>query len=389
MGEQDRAVAMTTMSYSKTTPFPAILKHRRRLTGEGSSRSTWHLELDISGSGFRHKPGDALGVFAENDPHLVAKTLEALGLQAGASVRERKSGEWMSAQMLLTHHVSIHKGSRRILQILQEASESGSVQERLSRLLDPTAGPLLDSYLEGRALWDLLEDFHSPVAAQAILEVLPALTPRFYSIASSLLTHPDEIHLTVADVSYFAHGAERFGVCSRFLSSGTEEASRIPIFLFPTQRFVLPSPTVPIIMIGPGTGLAPFRAFIQHRLAEAASGPMWLFFGERHAATDFYYKDELCRWQDEGLLKLSTAFSRDQQEKVYVQHRLLQDANEVWSWIQQGAVIYVCGDAKVMAKDVQKAFMEIAQRQGGLDPSQASEWLRGLKASQQYREDVY
>lgn len=380
---------MTVMNYSKTTPFPALLQDRRRLTGEGSSRSTWHLELDISGSRFQHKPGDALGVFAENDPRLVAKTLQALGLQTDEAVQERKSGESMPAQRLLTHHVSIHKGSRRILQILQESAGAAAVQERLARLLDPSSGPLLDSYLEGRALWDLLEDFPSPGAAPAILEALPTLTPRFYSIASSPLTHPGQIHLTVADVSYFAHGEERFGVCSRFLSLGAAEDSRIPIFLFPTQRFVLPSPDTPIIMIGPGTGVAPFRAFIQQRVAEAAPGPMWLFFGERHAATDFYYKDELCRWQEKGLLKLSTAFSRDQQEKVYVQHRLLHHANEVWSWIQQGAVVYVCGDAKVMAKDVQKAFMQIAQQQGGLDTSQASEWLRGLRAAQQYREDVY
>jgi sulfite reductase (NADPH) flavoprotein alpha-component len=380
---------MTTMTYSKTTPFPACLKKRYRLTGEGSSRSTWHLELDVTGSGLHHKPGDAVGVFAENDPDLVARTLLALGLQGEAAVRERKSGEWMAARTLLVHHVSIHKGSRRILQILQEAAKSNSTRDRLNCLLDPAASALCDSYLEGRALWDLLEDFPSPGSAQAILDVLPALTPRFYSIASSPLAHPNEIHLTVADVSYFAQGVERFGVCSHFLSSGAAEASPIPIFLFPTQRFVLPSPATPIIMIGPGTGLAPFRAFIQHRIAEGAAGPMWLFFGERHAATDFYYQEELCRWQHEGHLKLTTAFSRDQQEKVYVQHRLRQHANEVWSWIQQGAVIYVCGDAKVMAKDVQRAFIEIAQQEGGLDAVQSSEWLRGLKTNQQYREDVY
>jgi sulfite reductase (NADPH) flavoprotein alpha-component len=381
----------TLTTYSKTHPFPALLQKRMRLTAEGSSRSTWHLELDITGSGLSYKPGDAVGIFAENDPALVEQTLRALGLNWNDPVLERKSGQELAAGHLLTHRLSIHKASRRLLQIILEALPDNKQRDELTELLSPDQAMACDAFLEGRAVWDAIERFGARPNAQVVLDCLPVLTPRFYSIASSPLAYPDQIHLTVADVSFLAHGVERFGVCSRFLSHGAEVGgpSRVPIFLFPTSRFVLPEPEVPILMIGPGTGLAPFRAFIQQRLAQNTPGPMWLFFGERNRATDFYYEQELLACESAGLLRLSLAFSRDQSEKIYVQHRLLEHAAEVWAWIQNGAILYVCGDAKVMAKDVQKAFMEIAQRQGGLDPVQASEWLREMKSQQRYREDVY
>jgi sulfite reductase (NADPH) flavoprotein alpha-component len=380
----------TTLTYSKTNPYPALLAERYRLTSTSSTRSTWHLVLDIRDSGISYKPGDAIGIFAENDANLVQRTLVGLGLAADELVQDRKTGSPVPAAHLLQHRLAITRGSRRILQILAAKSSEAQSSAVLQRLLDPNYATECDAYLEGRAVWDLLEDFPTRGSAQEILDALPVLNPRFYSIASSPLLNPDAIHLTVADVSYFAHGQERAGVCSRFLTNGVESGgSRVPIFLFPTARFVLPSPDVPILMIGPGTGIAPFRAFIQHRIAEGSKAPMWLFFGERNRDSDFYYQKELEEAEAQGLLHLTTAFSRDQEQKIYVQHRLLEAGAAVWSWIRKGAVIYVCGDAKVMAKDVQKAFLQIAIEHGGLSESEASEWLKSCKAQGQYREDVY
>lgn len=379
------------MTYTKAHPLLAPLVRRTPLTSPGSTRATWHLELSVEGSGWHHRPGDAIGILAKNQASLVDQTLKALGLSADLLVTDRKTGEQLPAQELLTHRLQIHKGSRRILQLIQESAPALGSRDLLAQLLDPEQHHLLDAYLEGRAVWDLLKAFPSSVDPRRILESLPLLLPRFYSIANSLAHDPHHVHLTVADVSFLAHGHQRHGVCSHFLSEGCSPGcDRIPMFLFPTKHFHLPDdPDHPILMIGPGTGLAPFRAFLQHRIASGASGQNWLFFGERHSNTDFYYQEELLGWRDQGHCRLSLAWSRDQEHKVYVQHLLLEAGAEIWSWIQKGARIYVCGDATAMAKDVQRAFLQIAQQHGGLSPEDASAWLRRYKSEQQYLEDVY
>jgi len=376
---------------SRTNPHWALLSRRELITGIGSTRKTWHLELDLQGVALPYRPGDSVGVLPRNSPALVARSLQALGLAPADLLSEKRTGSPIAAEELLTHKVSLQRVQPKLVSVLHELLPDGVVKDELSAWLRPEREQELHDWLSGRYLCELLEAFPGCRDPQRLLNALPAMSPRFYSIASSAAAHPDTLHLLVADTIFWAGDEQRHGLCSHFLGEhATIGKADVPIFVLASKHFHLPEdPDRDIIMIGPGTGVAPYRAFLQQRIAHAHGGRNWLFFGERNRATDFYYEQELRAYGDAGQLRLSTAFSRDQAHRIYVQHMLLEQRSEVWRWLSAGAVVYVCGDATKMAKDVQRAFLEIAQLEGKLSAEQAAAWLKELKQSQGYLEDVY
>lgn len=366
---------------SRTRPHSARLSINRRLNADGASKDTRQFALTLGDSGMTYEAGDALGVWPRNCPALVDEVLELTRLEGDRSVQIAEAGD-VSLRQALTERFEIARPNAETLAFI--ARSSGN--EELKTLLSEPFKDELKSWLWGRQLADVLREFPLRASGQELLEHLRPLQPRLYSIASSPKVHPDAVHLTVAAVRY----GKRKGVSSTFLADRAEQAE-VPIFLQPTQHFRPPADgDVPMIMIGPGTGVAPFRAFLQERRARGDRGRNWLFFGEQHAATDFYYRDEFEDLQRSGLLtNLSLAFSRDQAEKIYVQHRIRQHGAELWRWLQDGARIYICGDATHMAKDVDHALRDIVSQHGGLNRERAAEYLRSLAQEKRYLRDVY
>jgi NADPH-dependent sulfite reductase flavoprotein alpha-component len=366
---------------SRAYPHHARLSINRRLNGEGASKDTRQFALTLGDSGLAYEAGDALGVWPRNCPALIDEVLTLTGLQGDQPVSVGKAGE-MPLSQALTSQFEIARPTAEALGFIAERSGSSELKTLLT---EPFNSELKD-WLWGRQLADVLREFPLSCSAQELLEHLKPLQPRLYSIASSAKAHPDEVHLTVSAVRY----GKRKGVSSTFLADRAGDG-QVPIFLQPTQHFRVPvEGDVPMIMIGPGTGVAPFRAFLQERQMRADRGRNWLFFGEQHAATDFYYRDELESLHKDGLLtRLSLAFSRDQAEKVYVQHRIREQGAELWRWLQDGARIYVCGDATHMAKDVDQALREVIVAHGGMSAERAAEHLRDLAGERRYLRDVY
>ncbi|SDH21332.1 bifunctional nitrate reductase/sulfite reductase flavoprotein subunit alpha [Pseudomonas abietaniphila] len=366
---------------SRAHPHHARLSINRRLNGEGASKDTRQFALTLGDSGLAYEAGDALGVWPRNCPALIDEVLTLTGLQGDQPVSVGKAGE-MPLSQALTSQFEIARPTAEALGFIAERSGSSELKTLLT---EPFNSELKD-WLWGRQLADVLREFPLSCSAQELLDHLKPLQPRLYSIASSAKAHPDEVHLTVSAVRY----GKRKGVSSTFLADRAGDG-QVPIFLQPTQHFRVPvEGDVPMIMIGPGTGVAPFRAFLQERQMRADRGRNWLFFGEQHAATDFYYRDELESLHKDGLLtRLSLAFSRDQAEKVYVQHRIREQGAELWRWLQDGARIYVCGDATHMAKDVDQALREVIVAQGGMSAERAAEHLRDLAGERRYLRDVY
>ncbi|HEU0228947.1 MAG TPA: assimilatory sulfite reductase (NADPH) flavoprotein subunit [Burkholderiaceae bacterium] len=369
---------------SRDNPFQAELLASQPITAPGSIKDVLHLEISLSGSQLSYQPGDALGVWPTQAETLVDNVVSTLGLDANEAVEvggvSRPLREWLS------HHRELTRLTRPFL--IAHAKLSGS--DELGRLLDDDARDALRHTLETRQLIDILRQYPAPWTAQGVVQALRPLAPRMYSIASSQASVEDEVHLTLANVAYDHEGEARWGVASNYLSQ-LDEGARLPIFIEENTRFRLPTdPARDIIMIGPGTGVAPFRAFVQDRAARAAPGRNWLFFGNPYFHTDFLYQTE---WQgalaDGSLHRLDLAFSRDQEEKIYVQDRLLEHGADIYQWIQGGAHVYVCGDATRMAVDVQQTLLRIASREGGLDESGARQWLDDLAAQGRYARDVY
>ncbi|MGE0214434.1 diflavin oxidoreductase [Mycolicibacterium sp.] len=368
-------VAQQDSRWTRRNPFPARLTRSRELTAAGSDKSVRHYEIDLGDSGITYQAGDSLGVHPVNHPTLVAALLERLGVSADHVVGDRPLG------VLLTEDLEIRVPTGALQSLVASRTSDTEAATILSGA-DPAA---LTRWLYGRDVLDLLE-----LADLDVDEVVPTLRPlqhRDYSIASSPLLHPGSIHLTVATVDYQLGGRRRRGVASGFLAEHTDE---VRIHLAPNDSFRLPAPDVPIVMVGPGTGIAPFRAFLQERQATGATGRSWLFFGDRHRATDFLYRDELEAFRDAGVLtRLDTAFSRDQAVKDYVQHHMLAHAGELYGWLQDGAYLYVCGDAEHMAKDVHRALHEVVATAGGLDAERAHAYVNDLVTSHRYLRDVY
>ncbi|KHL73096.1 reductase [Pseudomonas putida] len=364
-----------TAPCSKQRPWAATLLENNLLSGPGSSKETRQLVFDIQGSGFTYAAGDALGVWPHNCPALVEELL-ALMQQDGKTQVELKGQPPMPLAQALASHLEIARVTPQQLQVFSQ--QAGD----LRHLLQPERKAALQDWLWGRQLVDVLCAFPQDLPLTTWLDLLKPLQPRLYSISSSPLAHPGEVHLTVSTVRY----GQRKGVCSSFLAD-RGQAATVAIFPQASRHFRLPDDDdVPLIMIGPGTGIAPFRGFLEEREARGAKGENWLFFGEQYAATDFYYQEQLQAWQASGHLRLDTAFSRDQAEKIYVQQRMREQGAQVWQWLEAGAYFYVCGDAQRMAKDVDAVLREIIAEHGGVD---ADAYVQALSKAKRYRRDVY
>lgn len=373
--------------YTRENPFHATLLERRPLTHETSGKLTIHLACRLDDASISYEAGDALGVVASNDPRLVDEILEGAQLSGEEPVTLPKAGD-MSLRQALTRHLQFTHLSRKIVEAFAHRSSSSA----LLSLLSPEQQSHLEDYCYGRGLIDLLSDYPGVIENAAdLIGILPRLAPRLYSISSSPAAHRNQVHATVAVVRYRSYNRERGGVCSTLLAERIIMGETLPVYIQANKRFRLPRQgDTPIIMIGPGTGIAPFRAFLHERRALGCSGRNWLFFGERSANTDFLYREELQSMQAEGhLTRLDLAFSRDQEHKIYVQDRMLEQAPELWRWLQDGASIYVCGDAKHMARDVDATLHAIVERQGGLTREAASEYVQQLKDQHRYHRDVY
>lgn len=373
--------------HTRDNPYSATLAEKRELTHSSSSKQTIHLDFNIEASSIQYEAGDACGVIPENCPNLVEEILCLLQFNGEECVDVKKVGN-VSLKEAISRHLSITRLTRNTVTQYAELAQC----KLLHNLLLPEQETEFRNYLHGRDLIDLLQQCSGAIQTpQDLVNILPRLAPRLYSISSSPAAHPGRVHATVAVVRYRAHERERTGVCSTLLADRTNIGDCMPLYIQPNKKFRLPiDNSSPIIMIGPGTGIAPFRAFLHERKATGARGKNWLFFGDRSAKTDFLYQKELQAMQADGhLTHLHTAFSRDQEKKVYVQDKMLQQAKSFWAWLQEGASVYVCGDATYMAKDVENALFKIAKEQGGLSEDKAELYLQTLKEERRYQRDIY
>lgn len=371
---------------TRKNPYTAEVLTNIVLNGRGSEKEVRHIELSTEDSGLIWQPGDSLGVRPENSPAVVAELISSLDMHADEKVTG-VDGE-VSLHDALSRDYEITTLTRPFVEKYAQLAES----EKLDALLGDGQRSEFAEYLDGRHVIDLVEDY--PVKGLAggdFVRLLRKLPPRLYSIASSHAANPDEVHLTVATVRYESHGRAREGVASAQLADRIGEDGQLPIYVDRNKNFKLPeSGDTPIIMIGPGTGVAPFRAFLQEREEHDAGGKNWLFFGAQHFRTDFLYQSEWLKWREQGLLsRIDVAFSRDQRQKIYVQDKLLEQAKEIYAWLQEGANIYVCGDADAMAHDVHEALIKIAQNEGGMQAEGAADYVKRLQKDKRYQRDVY
>ena len=365
-------------AHSKQHPYRAEILTRQAITGRGSSKDVRHVELDVEDSGLVYQPGDSLGVMPTNPEQVVDALLDAIEIDGNEVVSI--DGDSRSVRDILTSGREITALSRPVLDVV---ADSHPELQRILADREQFAG-----YLATRQLIDLIEEYPLDWRAQQLVDSLRKLAPRSYSIASSQDAVPDEAHLAVAIVNYEAFGREHWGTASNFLAGDSSHAA---IFIEPNENFRLPTDgDVPIIMVGAGTGVAPYRAFVQHRREHGHDGKNWLIFGDRNVSSDFLYQLEWLRYRKDGLLtQLDVAFSRDQSAKEYVQDRLRENGSQVYSWLEEGAHLYVCGDANHMAGDVHEALQSILQQHGGLNDEQVHEYISALKQQQRYQRDVY
>ncbi|ERJ17834.1 sulfite reductase (NADPH) flavoprotein subunit alpha [Salinisphaera shabanensis T35B1] len=379
------AAASAGETYSRKNPYPAEVLENVVLNGRGSDKEVHHIEMDTEESGLVWEPGDSLGIIPENDPAVVEELIAALGLSPEEQVTGI-DGE-VTLQHALTHQYEITTLTRPLIEKYAVQAQN----ESLDALLAEDQREVLAEYMHGRFIIDLVEDYPiEGITGQDFVRLLRKLPPRLYSIASSHAANPDEIHLTVAAVRYESVGRARNGVASIQLADRSEDV-QLPIYIDHNKNFKLPDNNdAPIIMIGPGTGVAPFRAFMEEREEREAGGDNWLFFGAQHFLTDFYYQTDWLRWRKEGLLtRMDVAFSRDQEEKVYVQDKIRAAGKDVFDWIEHGATVYVCGDANAMAHDVHEALLELIGENANLDAEGAADYLKKLQKEKRYQRDVY
>lgn len=376
-------VAAGAQTYTKKSPFVANLIESVKITARDSVKDIRHVEISLEDSGITYQPGDALGVWFLNDEALVDELIALVSADASAQVT------------LGTDSFTLKDALQRRLELtlsypgFVKAYQAASGNEALGKLLEVPAD--LRAYLADRQIIDIVRDHPASVDAQTLVDALRPLTPRLYSIASSQAEVEEEVHLTVAHVDYEAYGKRHQGGASGFLCERLEEGADIEVFVENNDNFRLPADAnTPVIMVGPGTGIAPFRAFMQEREAQDAEGKNWLFFGNPNFTQDFLYQTEWQAYKKSGLLsKISLAFSRDQEQKIYVQHRLLENGAEVYQWLEEGAHFYVCGDANHMAKDVENALLEIIQQHGGKSADEAKQYVTALRKAKRYQKDVY
>lgn len=386
------SVAVDPSIYSKDNPFPAKIIENRLLSKPGSAKETRHLVVNLAGSGLHYRAGDSLGVFASNPPEEVDEILHRLGTKSDEIVTIPRFAAPLVLREALTSKLALAGPTRKIVETLATKATSPEEKAKLIGLLTPEAKEVLATFLAEREFVDLLAEFPSArLTGQELVNHMRRLMPRLYSIASSPRLYPTDVHLTVAVVRYETNGRQRLGVCSTFM------AERVQVGITPTPVFVSHSHFGPpedmskdCIMVGPGTGIAPFRAFVQERIAANAIGRNWVFFGDQKRATDFLYEEEWLEYTAKGqVARLDLAWSRDQLHKIYVQDRMRENAAELWRWIESGAYFYVCGDAKRMAKDVDTTLHDIISEQGRMSPAHAAEYVKQMKKDRRYQRDVY
>jgi len=380
--------ATPAVAFDKKNPFPSEILANVVLSGDNSAKETFHVEFSLEGSGFDYQPGDVLCVVPQNADDTVARILSATKFNADTEVELKNIGKTTLGDAL-KNKLDITGISKKVATSIQALTGSPT----LAALLTVEAKAEFKDWNWGREIIDLLEadPFPSTVTAQQLVDCFRALPPRLYSIASSPKAHPDEVHLTIAAVRYHAHDKHRKGVASTYLADDAKPGTKVNVYLHKNKNFRLPeNGDTPIIMVGPGTGIAPFRAFIEERAETEAKGDSWLFFGDQQYNEDFLYQLEIQDHLKSGALsRLDVAFSRDQPEKVYVQHKMEEQAAELWAWLEKGAHFYVCGDAARMAKDVNDTLLDIISTQGGKTPEEAAEYLKALKTDKRYQRDVY
>jgi len=383
---------VATSAFTKDNPFTARVIENRVLNGPGSAKETRHIVVSIAGSGLHYKAGDSLGVFPTNRPQEVDAILAQLGASGDEPVMLPKALQPISLREALFSRLALAGPTRRIVETLSAKASDPAEKAKLEGLLAPESKDVLATWLDEREFIDLLAECPSAkLQPQELVDHMRKLMPRLYSIASSPRVHPLEVHLTVAIVRFETNGRDRVGVCTTFLADRVTVASgATPVFVSHSHFGPPEDGSRDAIMVGPGTGIAPFRAFLQDRIAAGAAGRNWLFFGDQKRATDFLYEEDWNRWLGEGrLTRIHTAFSRDQINKIYVQDRMRENAPELWTWIKGGACFYVCGDAKRMAKDVDVALHDVIAQQGAMTPAEAIDYVKLMKKDKRYQRDVY
>ncbi len=369
-------------AYSKKNPFMATVLEKMKITGRGSDKEVYHLELSLDGSGLTYEPGDSVGIFPKNPQSLVQGIIDKSRLNADEKVTIRENE--FSFEEALSRHLEITLLTRDVIQKYAEKTGNAELEKVLNDEL------LLDQFLYGSDLLDLLEDFPGNWTAQGLTDILRPLPARLYSISSSQDMVGDEVHATISVVRYNRKNRQRLGACSSYLADNIELDDQIPVYIEKNPSFKLPANGARIIMVGAGTGIAPYRAFMQHRESQGLKGNSWLFFGDRRFHSDFLYQIE---WQkllkEKQLERIAVAFSRDQNEKIYVQHKLKEHQKDIYEWLENGAHFYLCGDMKSMAKDVNKTLLEIIQVQGGVSEEQAEKYVKQLRREKRFQSDVY
>ncbi|MSO71059.1 MAG: sulfite reductase subunit alpha [Alphaproteobacteria bacterium] len=364
-------------SYSKSAPFPAPIKEMILLNSSASDKETWHVELGLDGANLSYEPGDALGIVPQNDPDMAWAVRHAARLEGDAVI------DGVPVVDVLLSDYDITTLTRPVIEAYAKLTEDKAIVTILAR-------NDLPKFLAERQIVDFLEEFPHAMTARQLVSILRKLPPRLFSLASSLKAVPEEAHLLIAAVRYEMHGRGRKGVASTFVTDRNQVGDQLKVYVKPNKYFRLPEAERPIVMVGPGTGVAPFRAFMQERQATGAKGKNWLFFGDRRFNHDFLYQLE---WQDylkDGLLtRLDLAFSRDQKAKLYVQHRMWESRAELWKWLEEGAILFVCGDEKAMAKDVDATLQKIIAETGGRGTDGATAYIAEMKRQNRYRRDVY
>ena len=376
------ATAGSHHAYDKQNPASAELSLNQKITARNSTKDVRHIEISLADTGLTYQPGDALGVFFDNDPALVDAVLQATATSADAEVS--LGGQSLTLREALLRELELTQSYPSFVEKYAAATGNSELQQLAT---DKTA---LRAYLAERQTADVILQHPAQLTAQALVDCLRKVQPRLYSIASSQAEVGEEVHLTVGVVRFDAFGQTHLGGASGFLAERLEEGDKLRVFVEHNDNFRLPDHDTPVIMIGPGTGIAPFRAFLQERDNAGATGQNWLFFGNPHFTRDFLYQVELQDYLKRGVLsRLDVAFSRDQAQKVYVQDKLQAKGAEVWSWLQQGAHLYICGDGNRMAKDVHQALLNIAAEHGGLSADAAADYFEQLRESKRYQKDVY
>ncbi len=373
-------------------PAIATIKDRFLLTKQGSTKNTYHVTLDLSSAPVRFQVGDSIGIYPQNDPILVQHLIHAIKAKGNEQITDPRSKASLTLWDFLSHKANLARSTSSFLKLFHEYEQVHDKKNNLHRILQQENKPHLIQYLASHDPLDLFKEYKDAKAPlQEICNQFSPLLPRFYSVASSRLLYKSEVHLTVALFTFSHQGEQRYGVGSHFLCHLAKlKETPIPIYVQTAPHFTLPADSnTPIIMIGPGTGVAPFRAFMQERIAKGASGKNWLFFGERNRTTDYFYQEEFESWKSSGKLRLDLAFSRDQNQKVYVQNKMAENAKDLWAWLQEGAYFYVCGDAHRMAKDVEHALQQIIQTQGNKSEEEAKAYIKSLRAQKRYLADVY